>query len=99
MAKKIQFKWNRSGLRKIRYGDADRRVIDHLESHVDRVAARANSMARANGWRNAKYVTGSRPGARRPQGRHRTSVVTGNAEAMLDNAKNQTLTKALFSEM
>lgn len=89
----VKIKWNRKALRQIRYGDADRRVIAHLESEVERVAARANAMARVPG---AKYATGSRPGKARPQGRHRTSVVTANWAAIRDNAKNQTLTKALF---
>lgn len=93
---KPKIKWNYAGLRKIRYGDADRRVITHLEERVEKVAATANRRAKANGNPDAKYVTGSRPGARRPQGRHRTSVVTGNWWAMRDNAKNNTLTKALF---
>jgi uncharacterized lipoprotein NlpE involved in copper resistance len=97
MPKKIEIKWKNGGLRKIRYGDADRRVISYLEKNVQKVADRANRMARANGWKNAHYATGSQPGRRNPQGRHRTSVVTANAEAMLDNAKSNTLTKALFS--
>lgn len=98
MAKKqLEIEYNKAALRKIRYGDADRRVINYLEKHVQKVADRANRMARANGWKNANYATGSQPGRRNPQGRHRTSVVTANAEAMLDNAKSNTLTKALFS--
>ena len=89
-------KWNRKGLRAIRYGDADRRVITYQEEWVERVAATANAQARAHGFPNPKYATGSRPGRRRPQGRWRTSVVTGNWEAMKDNSKYNTLTKAFL---
>lgn len=90
----MKIKWNRSGLREIRYGDADRRVITFLENEVEKVADRANSAAQVDG---AKYVTGSQAGRRRPQGRWRTSVVTANYAAMRDNAKHNTLTRALFN--
>lgn len=92
----VKIKWNRNALRAIRYGDADRRVISHLESRVERVAATATREAQARGYTKAKYAVGSRPGRRRPQGRWRTSVVTANWEAMRDNSKHQTLTRALF---
>lgn len=92
----VKIKWNRSALRQIRYGDADPRVIVALEKHIAAVARRANAMARAHGNPDALYVTGSRPGKRKPQGRWRTSVVTANWQAMRDNQKHNTLTKALF---
>lgn len=96
MAKKVKLKWNRNALRQIRYGDADSRVIGEEESRVEKIADRANAMAKANGFPGARYETSSQPGKRRPQGRHRTTVITANAEAMIDNAKNNTLLKATF---
>lgn len=94
----VKIKWNRSALRSIRYGDTAPKVIEELDSRVEKVADRANAMAAANGRPDAKYATGSRPGKRKPQGRHRTTVITANLDAMLDNAKHGTLLKALFTE-
>lgn len=96
MAKKTKLKWNRNALRQIRYGDADNRVISDGQSRVQEIAERATAMAKANGFPGAKYETSSQPGKRKPQGRHRNTVITANAEAMLDNAKNNTLLKATF---
>ena len=41
------------------------------------------------------YITSSMQGASRPQGRWRTTVMTGNFEAMRDNARNNTLLNAI----
>jgi hypothetical protein len=92
MAKDIQIKWNRSALRSIRYGDSAPKVRQALEDWAERIAATANGGISSDGYR-----TSSQAGRRRPQGRHRTTVITANAEAMEDNASNNTLIRALHS--
>lgn len=64
------------------------KVVSALEGCSERIAAAANSSSPG-------YATGSQQGVRRPQGRWRTSVVTGTAEAMVDNARNNTLVKSM----
>ena len=88
----IKIKWNKGALRGIRYGDTAPKVRTYLEKWADRIAANANRMGKTDG-----YKTSSRAGARRPYGRWRTTVITSNYEAMRDNAKNNTLTKATTS--
>ncbi|GAA2394227.1 hypothetical protein GCM10009855_37050 [Gordonia cholesterolivorans] len=66
-------------------------VIAELESHAERICARANAMGKGT------YATGSRQGMMRPQGRWRASVVTADAKAIADNAKNHTLIRAMSS--
>lgn len=89
---KPRLKWNRRGLYDLRRAPG---VVADLEKRAEAIAAAAESSAAASGWPDAKYATGSQQGVRRPQGRWRTSVVTANAEAMLDNAKNDTLLRNL----
>jgi len=91
----VRIKWNRGALHKIRSAP---RVVDELQDWAGKVAGRANRMAAANGHESAAYKTSSRQGAKRPQGRWRTTVITANAKAMVDNMNHNTLTKALFSE-
>lgn len=87
---KVDIKWTPGGFYRLRSEPGVRKALDKW---ADRVASNANRMA---GTKNA-YRTSSRQGARRPQGRWRDTVITGNYDAMKDNAKNQTLTKALYS--
>lgn len=89
----IKVKWNRSALRSIRYGDSAPKVRETLDDWADKLAARANQMGKTG----AGYKTSSRPGERRPQGRWRTTVITASAHAMNENAKNNTLLRALHS--
>lgn len=60
-------------------------VVADLERRAEAVAEAAGD----------GYLAGSRQGASRPQGRWRASVVTGDWDAIVDNARNQTLLKAL----
>lgn len=86
----VRLKWNYGALYKIRSAP---KVVDALDDWAGKVASRANRMGKTDG-----YKTSSRQGVRRPQGRWRTTVITANAEAMVDNMRRNTLTKALFSE-
>lgn len=86
----MRIDWNTEEFKNIRYGRTSE-IVGELEKHGERVAATAN----ANG--KGTYVMGSRPGVARPQGRHRVSVVTGDAKAMIDNARHNTLIRALGS--
>ncbi|WP_306365442.1 hypothetical protein [Nocardia sp. CC227C] len=63
-------------------------VVADLEARGQRVLAAAGGEA-------AGYGMDSRQGAKRPQGRWRVSVVTNTPEAMLDNAENNTLLRAM----
>jgi hypothetical protein len=91
LSKDVSISWKFGALRGIRYGDTAPSVQSVLEKWSERVAANANRMSGTTG-----YKTSSRAGRRNPQGRWRTTVITANYAAMRDNAKNNTLTKALF---
>lgn len=92
LSNNISIDWKMGALRSIRYGDTAPKVRAELEAWAGKIAARANSMDKTTG-----YKTSSRAGARRPQGRWRTTVITANAEAMRKNAKHNTLIRALHS--
>lgn len=87
---KVRIRWKMGALYRLR---SEPKVVDELEGWAGKVAATANRMGSTTG-----YKTSSRQGAKRPQGRWRTTVITANAEAMVDNMRKNTLTKALFSE-
>lgn len=93
--KKVRIRWKMGALYRLRSGTApdSGKVQDELEQWAEKVAAKANRISKTGG-----YKTSSRQGKRKPQGRWRTTVITANAKAMRDNMKNNTLTKALFSE-
>lgn len=78
--------FNQTGMYDIRRAPG---VVAELDSLAERVANIANDTGEGT------YVTGSRQGARRPQGRWRSSVVTGDAKAIVDNRKRNTLIRAL----
>ncbi|MFC9966335.1 hypothetical protein ACFVH4_19070 [Nocardia ignorata] len=63
-------------------------VVTEIEKRADQVLA-------ACGGESAGYKRGSTQGAKRPQGRWRASVVTTNHEAVVDNATNHTLLRAI----
>lgn len=65
-------------------------VVGRLESEGRRTLSAA-------GGRVAGYDMGSQQGAKRPQGRWRVAVVTATRKAMRDNARNNTLLRALRS--
>lgn len=92
MANDVKIKWNRGALRSIRYGDTAPKVRSTLEDWAERIADAANASVEGAG-----YKTSSRPGARRPQGRWRTTVITGDAEAMRDNMSHNRLIRLLHS--
>lgn len=82
----MKIKWNTQAFYDLRSAPG---VVAELESRAQQIASTAN--ARGKGT----YATGSRQGMRRPQGRWRATVVTADARAIVDNAKNHTLIRAL----
>ena len=82
----MRIDWNPHAFYDIRRDPA---LIAHEEQVAQGIADRANAIG------HGTYAVGSRQGARRPQGRWRTSVVTADARAMADNAKHNTLIKAM----
>lgn len=84
----VNIKWKTGAFYKLR---SEPGVQEALEELASAIASRANSMAKTkNGFR-----TSSQQGARRPQGRWRTTVITATAEAMAKNAKHNTLLNAM----
>lgn len=55
---------------------------------------RARAVLQAAGGEAAGYMMSSSQGAKRPQGRWRAAVFTSNFDAILDNARNNTLVRA-----
>lgn len=64
-------------------------VVALLDGEAEKVADRANELGKGT------YAVGSQQGRKNPQGRWRASVVTADAKAMVDCAKNNTLIRAL----
>ena len=64
-----------------------------LEGAAESVASRANAQLKGKGGKG--FVTGSRQGAKRPQGRWRTSVAAVSPYAKRANAKRNILIRAL----
>lgn len=88
----MKFKVNKKGFYDVRRMP---RLVDLLEEKAEKVAAEANSSLR-NPGEAENYRTGSRQGARRPQGRWRTSVFTATEYAKRADAKHNHLLKALY---
>lgn len=87
----IKIEWHRGAFYRLR---SEPGVVSALEGWAERVADEANGLA---GTGTGGYRTSSRQGARRPQGRWRTTVITATADVMEDNAANNTLIRALRS--
>ncbi|QRY43177.1 hypothetical protein JVX93_21775 [Mycolicibacterium boenickei] len=64
-----------------------------LEGAAENVAARANAQLKGKGGKG--FVAASRQGAKRPQGRWRTSVAAVSPYAKRANAKRNILIRAL----
>lgn len=77
-----KIKWNKGALYELRSAPG---VVADLERRAKAVEAAAGP----------DYMMGSQQGAKKPQGRWRTSVVTMGRAGKRDNAKNNTLIKAL----
>lgn len=60
-----------------------------VEAEAQKIADRANAAGKGT------YAVGSQAGQAKPSGRHRASVVTADHAAIRDNAKHNTLLKAL----
>lgn len=82
----MKIKWNTQAFYDIR---RDGGVVAALDAKAESIASSASAMG------DGLYVTGSRQGAKNPQGRWRASVVTADAQAMRENAKDHTLARAL----
>ena len=68
-------------------------VVAFLEGAAEDVAKRANAQLKGKGGKG--FVMSSRQGAKRPQGRWRTSVAAVSPYAKRANAKRNILIKAL----
>jgi hypothetical protein len=86
----VKFKANNKGFYDVRRMP---KLVDLLEEKAEKIAAEANSNLSNPG---DHYRTGSRQGARRPQGRWRTSVFTATEYAKRADAKHNLLLKALY---
>lgn len=82
----MRIRWNPDGLYSLRRDPA---IIAAEEQAAQQVADRATADGKGT------YLVGSQQGVRDPQGRWRTSVVTGDAAAIADNARHNTLIKAM----
>jgi hypothetical protein len=91
----MRFKPNNRGFYDVRRMP---KLIELLEEKAEKVAAEANSNLRdPEGYAGVEhFMTGSRQGARRPQGRWRTSVFTATEYAKRADAKHNLLIKALY---
>lgn len=82
----VRIEWNTEAMYEIR---RDPGVVAELESVAQEVADRANELGKGT------YAVGSQQGRKNPQGRWRASVVTADAKAMIDCARNNTLLRVL----
>lgn len=78
-----RIKWRMKGFKELRL---EQGVLDDLDE-------RAHAIARAANQSSSGYIPSSQLGKRRA----RASVITGNVDSMIDNAKNQTLLRSLDS--
>ena len=84
----MKIEWNQAAFKDIRYGRTSE-IIGELEKHGEHIRDAANVAGEGT------YEMGSRAGTARPQGRHRVTVVTADYKSMRDNARNNTILRAL----
>lgn len=82
----MRIEWDHDAMYDIRRDPA---VVAMLEAEAEKIADRANELGKGT------YAVGSQQGRKNPQGRWRASVVTADAEAMIDCARNNTLLRVL----
>lgn len=82
----MRIEWDPDAMYDIRRDPA---VVAMLEAEAEKIADRANELGKGT------YAVGSQQGRKNPQGRWRASVVTADAEAMVDCARNNTLLRVL----
>lgn len=82
----MRIDWNPNAQYEIR---ASPGVVSSTEAIARQKVEQANAAGKGT------YAMGSRQGMRRPQGRWRATVVTADAQAMIDNATNNTLARVL----
>ncbi|SDT85179.1 hypothetical protein [Gordonia westfalica] len=83
----MRIEWNQKAFKDVRYGRTSD-IISELEGHAERIADDASAMARARTrWVHGRHGTSP--------GRWRASVVTADYKAQRDNARNNTILRAL----
>ncbi|QZD97530.1 hypothetical protein SEA_LONELYBOI_12 [Gordonia phage LonelyBoi] len=82
----VRLKFNIDGFYDLR---RDPGIVGQEEAIAQQIADRANSIGKGT------YALGSRQGRKAPQGRWRTTVVTADARAMANNARRNTLIRAM----
>ncbi|QSM00052.1 hypothetical protein SEA_CASHLINE_12 [Gordonia phage Cashline] len=82
----VRLKFNIDGFYDLR---RDPEIVGQEEAIAQQICDRANSIGKGT------YALGSRQGRKAPQGRWRTTVVTADARAMANNARNNTLIRAM----
>jgi hypothetical protein len=88
----MEIKWRKNAFYDLRRTREVRELLEGISSEVMRDA---NASKHDGG---ATYDVGSRQGRRRPFGRWRTSVVTSNFKAFLEEGRHNTLQKALEAQ-
>lgn len=86
MVKKL--KLNKKGFYNVRKAP---KLVADLEKRAGRIADKSNE----DSGLSDGYRTSSVQGKRKPQGRHRTTVITATAAAKRDNATNNRLVRNL----
>lgn len=67
------------------------KVVADLEARAERIARKANTDAGLDDG----YRTSSVQGKKKPQGRHRTTVISATAAAIEDNSRHNRLLRSL----
>lgn len=80
MAKRVRIVWEKRAMRSLRTMDE---VVDLIDDRADEMAAQAG-----HGYVARSNISGGR-------GRARAVVITGNLDAVRDNARNNTLVRVL----
>ena len=90
----MRIEWKPGAVRKLRYMQP---TVDMLEAKGRSVLAAANQSMGAdeNEDGHPHYVMASRPGARKPWGRHRVSIATVSIESRKHEGRTNTLVRLL----